>query len=87
MDGCIYRTKDGECDLWNHDRNHSPFCRPDCDHKHPSNADHIRSMTDDELAKELDEKGYCPHNVLVCVNVRRWCDKCVRDWLRQEADI
>ncbi len=50
-----------------------------------TNADRIRAMTDEELAKELDEKGYCPHNVLVCVNVRRWCNKCVRDWLKQEA--
>lgn len=52
MNGCIYRTKDGECDLWT-DGKHKSFCDPDCIDKHPSNADRIRGMTDEELAHLL----------------------------------
>lgn len=77
MTGCIYRTKDGECGLWEKDRNHSPFCRHDCDHKHPSNADRIRAMTDEELAEwvwsaESDGRAYGPRGK------KAWLD-----WLRQ----
>ena len=52
MNGCFYRTKDNECDLWTDDK-HKSFCDPDCKDKHPSNADRIRSMTDEELARYI----------------------------------
>ena len=52
MNGCVYRTKDNECDLWT-DEKHKSFCDPDCKDKHPSNADRIRNMTDEELADWL----------------------------------
>ncbi len=75
MNGCIYRTKDGECELWEKDRNHSPFCNPNCDHKHPSNADRIRGMTDEELADWLFQAW---HNSWY--TLQEWLD-----WLKDEA--
>jgi len=55
MDGCIYRTKDGECDLYSEGGKYHAFCVGDkpCDGRKPSNADRIRSMTDEELAELL----------------------------------
>ena len=53
MNGCIYRTKDGECDLWT-DNDHLAFCDIDsCADKKPSNSDRIKSMSDEELAKRI----------------------------------
>jgi len=84
MDGCIYRTKDGECELWENDRNHFPFCNPACDHKHPSNADRIRAMTDAELAEWIyqvqDGDAYQKENFLPPLSKAWWLD-----WLKQEA--
>ena len=52
MDGCIYRTKDGECDLYAEGGKYHAFCVGDapCDGRKQSNADKIRQMTDEELA-------------------------------------
>ncbi len=68
MNGCIYRTKDNECELWT-DNKHKSFCDDNCTDKHPSNADRIRSLSDEELADWLStitstrhqttSKGYC----------------------------
>lgn len=51
MNGCIYRTEDGKCKQFSVGGVLS-FCYLDgtCDCQIPSNADHIRSMTDEELA-------------------------------------
>lgn len=55
MNGCIYRTKDNECDLYSEGGKYSAFCDlENCNERKPSNADRIRSMTDEELAKELE---------------------------------
>ena len=55
MDGCVYRTKDGECDLYSEGGKFKAFCDMEhCDNIAPSNADRIRAMTDNELAKFLD---------------------------------
>ena len=52
MDGCIYRTKDGECDLYAEGGKYHAFCVGDapCDGRKQSNADKIRQMSDEELA-------------------------------------
>lgn len=52
MNGCIYRTKDNECELWTDDK-HKSFCDVNCTDRHPSNADRVRAMTDEELATEI----------------------------------
>lgn len=56
MDGCIYRTKDGECELYAEGGKYTAFCDIDnCESKRPSNADLIRAMPDEELDKFLGE--------------------------------
>ena len=51
MNGCIYRTKDNECDLYSEGGKYHAFCDMDgCEGRKMSNADKIRSMSDAELA-------------------------------------
>ncbi len=89
MDGCIYRTKDGECDLYSEGGKFKAFCDPEhCDNIAPTNADRIRAMTDDELASllmyfaddtdEIDEKDYDAFGNM------EWRERVLR-WLKQEV--
>lgn len=52
-----------------------------------TNADRIRAMTDEELARFLvDISGDCTSLCECCAHARRCTDKCiggVREWLRQ----
>lgn len=51
MYGCIYCTKDGECDLYSEGGKFKAFCDMEhCDNIAPTHGDRIRSMTDEELA-------------------------------------
>lgn len=53
--------------------------------KHITNADRIRAMTDEELAKFLDNTdGDFPPNVERCSIEES--EECWLEWLRQEAD-
>ena len=81
MDGCIYRTKDGECDLYAEGGKFTAFCDMEhCDNIAPTNADHIRSMTDEELADFLI--GVAQRGGVPCgEKLLRWLD-----WLKQEAE-
>ena len=85
MDGCVYRTKDGECELWENDRNHKPFCDMEhCDNIAPTNADRIRAMTDEELADWLNAvltSNVAPYAIVRGANKRGK----LLDWLRQEV--
>ena len=86
MNGCIYRTKDNECELWEKDRNCTAFCHPNCENPHPSNADRIRAMTDEELADFLTGEDMCEllcSSPAVCPGHCK--TKCL-EWLRQEAE-
>ena len=78
-------------------------CRADCRHernpreivikcgayKPPmTNADRIRAMSDEELAKFIPNWSYtnackCGEHYVDCNNE---CEKCVADWLRQPAE-
>ena len=80
MDGCIYRTKDGECDRYSEGGKYHAFCDDNCDMAVPSNADRIRSMTDEELAETLCliAGGLGP---VSSADGRDWLD-----WLKQEAE-
>ena len=52
MNGCIYRTKDNECDLYAEGGKYKAFCETDgCEGRKMSNADRIRAMSDEELAR------------------------------------
>lgn len=55
-------------------------------YKTMTNADKLRSMSDEELAEWLDEVhdfGGCPNRG--AVNCQSECRQCWLDWLRQEA--
>jgi len=87
MNGCIYRTKDGECDLWNKDRNCAAFCHPNCENIHPTNADRIRSMTDEELAEFLDDVLTDGWNAWEYEDLKYPAsDASWLEWLQQEVD-
>ena len=83
MNGCIYRTKDNECDLYSEGGKFKAFCDMEhCDNIAPTNADRIRAMSDEELALLLStlpraypKNGFDPT-----------CKNCWLYWLRQEAN-
>lgn len=89
MNGCIYRTKDNECELWSVDKTKS-FCDiENCKDKKPTNADRIRSMTDEELARILSEGCHgtieCPNCCGEYTETIKSCAGCWLEWLKQEA--
>ena len=49
-----------------------------------TNADLIRSMTDEELAEVIAD-GFCSTRSDKCNNFKR-CIDCTLDWLKQEAE-
>lgn len=89
MDGCIYRTKDGECDLYAEGGKYKAFCDMDgCKGRKMSNADRIRAMTDEELAElwwERVDCGECPVHK-ECKLTGQDCKRLALDWLKQEAE-
>lgn len=58
----------------------------------PTNADHIRSMSDEELSSFLlkvrndDVSMWCEYNKSKC-EIRTRCSVCRLDWLKQEAEL
>lgn len=86
MDGYIYRTKDGECDLYAKGGKYLAFCVLDmenCDGRKMSNADRIRSMTDEKLAEKLSSFR-CPQKWCFPEDGKN-CKSCWLEWLKQEA--
>ena len=92
MNGCIYRTEENRCEFWSDNgAGIVSYCDYEgCVDKHPSNADKIRAMEDEELADFLDrfEMGSIDYSKTFC----SWCkgqyncrDDCLMDWLRKEA--
>lgn len=92
MDGCIFRTKDGECDLYFEVGHYKTFCEMEnCKDRKLTNADRIRAMTDEELASFACNRScaYCPVvdcNGRMMTIGRDYCYKRWLDWLKQEAD-
>ena len=92
MNGCIYRTKYGECTIPNRSIEYGPMCRSDCEDKHPSNADRIRAMTNEEMADFLEKRHprpWCTFNGgCTYVDTERYgkCWLCALGWLKQEAN-
>lgn len=62
--------------------------RSDHKHRHDSNADRIRAMTDEELAVLLEgcicPKDPCPDIDRDTPTDKQRCTKCWLDWLREE---
>ena len=54
-------------------------------HKPKTNADRIRAMTDEELAKFIERSDCPPHNG-TCDNDNISCTKCWLDWLQSPSD-
>lgn len=46
-----------------------------------TNADHIRAMTDEELAKHI----CCPYDQ--CIDLYRPCIDCIRSWLKSPVEV
>ena len=81
MDGCIYRTKDGECDLYAEGGKFKAFCDLDgCEGRRMSNGDKIRAMTDDELADFLQDVAM-QGGIELGGRPTTWLD-----WLQQEVN-
>lgn len=62
-----------------------------CTDKFLTNADRIRAMSDEELAKFIPNWIYtnackCGEHYVACNNECEECEKCVADWLRQPAE-
>ena len=51
-----------------------------------TNADKIRAMSNEELAKFIPRHSKCPPNVLFCPYGLKNCDLCWFNWLRMEAN-
>ena len=84
MDGCIYR-KSAMCEK-NKEEDEKRGIRRWCDFygcedRHPSNADCIRQMTDEELANKMSG---LESFALTCGG--GWPPEKWLDWLRQEAE-
>lgn len=84
MNGCIYYTEDDLCMKFSVGDTHSWCVGKDepCDYRKPSNADRIRAMSDEEMAKWLNDHNFnCPP-----VDCRDYdCEGCWLDWLKQEV--
>lgn len=85
------------CTMYNHTKESFKWCsliddcpqediERDCDHYAPmTNADRIRSMTDEELAETV----MCPFDIIgsnkTCF-YKRNCKECVLAWLQKESE-
>ena len=79
MDGCIYQTEEKRCIKFTNGKSQS-WCvgkEEPCGYRKPSNADRIRSMTDEELDEWL---SYICDAYYMPSNGEGWLG-----WRRQEA--
>lgn len=87
---CVYCTEDGYCKKYSDDEVTSWCVQSQCKDEKTSNADRIRSMTDEELDKFLGEVQWDVANYCGSVTQKQeypvpeqrgaWLD-----WLKQEA--
>ena len=83
MDGCIYRTKDGECDLYSEGGKFHAFCcnMNTCEGRKMTNYDRIVSKTPEELAEWIAGGVLNLAGGALKMATEAWLD-----WLRQEAE-
>lgn len=82
---CVHRTDNGQCKKYS-DNTFTSYCVDGpCPDDTPTNADHIRGMSDEELEDGMRKIGfgYRPWCALSCVDN---CNRCLLDWLRQPAE-
>ena len=58
----------------------APYYTPD------TNADRIRAMTDEELAKLIANTPICNEKWSECWKIGCDCDSCLLEWLKQPAE-
>ena len=75
---CLYEKTEENCPGCFEGSNYRP--------KPITNADRIRSMSDEELAIEETAKGGCPHDCETPDDLDTDCVRCWLDWLKQEVD-
>ena len=51
-----------------------------------SNADRIRSMSDEELAKQFSHTSICEQKYPKCMIAGEECAECLLEWLKQPAE-
>lgn len=63
------------------------WVKQQCQCKKPmTNADRIRSMSDEELFEFLRRSEGCPVPI-ECLSLVISCDDCLRNWLKEKIDI
>ena len=83
---CIYWDK-GKCKKFSDDDITSWCVWNPCASQTPSNADRIRSMSDEELADLINrEISYCAPTSGDCEKTSNDCKACWLDWLQQPAE-
>ena len=85
MNGCIYRTRSDLCMKFTTEQSISFCVGKKCPDRKESNADRIRSMTDEELANTITD-DLCDrvcHSPLSCDGN---CETQVLAWLKQECE-
>lgn len=87
MNGCIYRTRSDLCMKFTTDQSISFCVGKKCPDRKESNADRIRSMTDEELAHFIASDYYVPHCPVdgECLDDSDGCDGCWLVWLQAES--
>jgi len=95
MDGCIYRSQFDMCEKSKEEDEKigiRRWCDFDgCEDKHPSNADRIRAMSDEDLAEFVAQQRFCALSPIadkLGIDITQMSVKCrdiMLDWLRQEA--
>ena len=94
MDGCVYRSQFDMCEKHKEKDKKKGIRRwcdfENCEYKHPSNSDRIRTMTDEELAVLLEgcicPKDPCPDIDRDTPMGKKRCTKCWLDWLKEGAE-
>ena len=66
-------------------KNYPPYLDYPKPYKAQTNADRIRAMSDEEMAKKLGRGPGCPANA-DCMKMSWDCKACWLDWLQQPAE-
>lgn len=86
---CVYCTEDGYCKKYSDEEVKSWCVQGPCKDERPSNADRIREMTDEGLARFFDTEAFlAPWCGMSCGYVGETpCRQCMLKWLKQEAGV
>ena len=82
---CIHKTPDGLCRKYSDDTCTSYCVEGPCPYDTPTNADHIRAVSDEELAEFaiMSSKFFCTRKEPAPCEKPMSCTECALDWLRQ----